>query len=67
MNKIYVSKGFFLSKLLYNDIKYSQHLPKVYSNQYICKKVGNNVDASEKWYIEAEIHDFDDEKSLISP
>jgi hypothetical protein len=51
--KIYVSKGcVFFSKLVY------QNIPKVYSNQYSVQKVGKNLDASEKWYKKAEMHDL---------
>jgi hypothetical protein len=42
-------------------VKYNQNIPKVYSNQYSVKTVGKNLDASEKWYKKAEIHDLDDE------
>jgi hypothetical protein len=54
-------------KLVYNYVKYNQNIPKVYSNQYSVQKVGKNLDASEKWYQKAEIHDLNDEKSLIPP
>jgi hypothetical protein len=53
--------------LVYNDAKYNKNIPKVYSNENSVQKLGKNLDASEKWYKKAEIHDLDDEKSFIPP
>jgi hypothetical protein len=33
----------------------------------VLKKFGKNLDAREKWYEKAEIHELDDEKSLSPP
>jgi hypothetical protein len=56
---------YFFSMLVYDYVKYYKNIPKVYSNQYSAQELGKNLDASEKWYKKAEIHD--DEKSFIPP
>jgi hypothetical protein len=50
--------------LVHKYVTYNQNIPKVYSNQYSVKKIVKTIDASEKWYQKAEVHDLFDEKSL---